>query len=56
MSLEKDLLDIQKSNIEKMLEKLPAPLVGKFYQVDVRVTALANLARMSSTPMVREEN
>ncbi len=53
--IEQQLLDIQKTNIDNMLEQLPAPVVGKFYQVDVRVTALANLVRMSSTPMVRDQ-
>jgi hypothetical protein len=55
MSLEQELLDIQEANIEKMLEQLPVNVVGKFYQLDVRITTLANLARMSSTPMVRDE-
>ena len=55
MALEQELMDIQKANIEKMLEQLPAPVVGKFYQVDVRITSLANLARMASTPLVRDQ-
>ena len=52
---EQEILNTRRDYINKMLEKLPAPLVGKFFQVDVRVTALANLVRMSSVPLVREE-
>jgi Spy/CpxP family protein refolding chaperone len=50
-----DLLDLRKEYLNKMFEQLPAPLVGKFFQIDNRVSALVDLVRMSSTPLVREE-
>ena len=42
-------------SLDKMFEQLPAPLVGKFFQIDNRVSALVDLVRMSSTPLVRDE-
>jgi hypothetical protein len=50
-----DLLDLRKEYLNKMFEQLPAPLVGKFFQIDNRVSALLDLVRMSATPLVREE-
>lgn len=50
-----DLMDLRKEYVNKMFEQLPAPLVGKFFQIDNRFTALADLVRMSSTPLVRDE-
>ena len=55
MQLNQDLLDVRKDYVNKMLEKLPASIVGKFFQIDNRVTTLADLVRMSSTPLVRDE-
>jgi hypothetical protein len=50
-----DLLDLRKEYMDKMFEQLPAPVVGKFFQLDNRVSALIDLVRMSSTPLVRDE-
>ena len=50
-----DLLDLRKEYLNKMFEQLPAPLVGKFFQIDNRVSALVDLVRMSATPLVRDE-
>jgi hypothetical protein len=55
MQSNQDLLDLRKEYVNKMFEQLPAPLVGKFFQIDNRVSALVDLVRMSSTPLVREE-
>jgi hypothetical protein len=56
VQLSQALLDVRKEYLDKMLEQLPAPLVGKFFQLDNRISALADLVRMSSTPLVREED
>jgi hypothetical protein len=48
-------LDLRKEYLNKMFEQLPAPLVGKFFQIDNRVSALLDLVRMSATPLVRDE-
>ena len=50
-----DLFDLRKEYLDKMFEQLPAPLVGKFFQIDNRVSALVDLVRMSATPLVRDE-
>lgn len=50
-----DLLNLRKEYMDKMFEQLPAPVVGKFFQLDNRVSALIDLVRMSSTPLVRDE-
>lgn len=55
MQSNQDLLDLRKEYLNKMFEQLPAPLVGKFFQIDNRVTALIDLVRMSATPLVRDE-
>ena len=52
---QQDLMDVRKEYLDKMFEQLPAPLVGKFFQIDNRVSAVADLVRMSATPLVRDE-
>ena len=52
---QQDLMDVRKEYLDKMFEVLPAPLVGKFFQIDNRVSAVVDLVRMSATPLVREE-
>jgi len=50
-----DIMDLRKEYLNKMFEVLPAPIVGKFFQIDNRVTALVDVVRMSATPLVRDE-
>ena len=50
-----NLLDLRKEYLNKMFEQLPAPLVGKFFQIDNRVSAMLDLVRMSATPLVRDK-
>jgi Spy/CpxP family protein refolding chaperone len=52
---QQDLTDLRKEYLNKMFEVLPAPLVGKFFQLDNRVSAVLDLVRMSATPLVRDE-
>ena len=52
---QQDLMDVRKEYLDKMFEVLPAPLVGKFFQIDNRVSALLDLVRMSATPLIRDE-
>ncbi|MCU0407077.1 MAG: hypothetical protein MUE64_08970 [Ignavibacteriaceae bacterium] len=52
---QQDLTDVRKEYLDKMFEVLPAPLVGKFFQLDNRVSAVLDLVRMSATPLVRDE-
>jgi len=52
---QQDLMDVRKEYLNKMFEVLPAPLVGKFFQIDNRVSAVVDLVRMSATPLVRDE-
>ena len=55
VEIEQERMNIKREYMAKMLEKLPAPLVGKFFQLDARLAALMDLVRMSSVPLVREE-
>ena len=52
---QQDLMDVRKEYLDKMFEVLPAPLVGKFFQIDNRISAVVDLVRMSATPLVRDE-
>jgi len=55
LEIEQERMNIRREYMGKMLEKLPAVVVGKFFQLDARIFALIDLVRMSSIPMVREE-
>jgi hypothetical protein len=55
IKLNQDLLDLRTKYLDKMSEQLPVQVVGKFFQIDNRVSTLADLVRMSSTPLVRDE-
>ena len=55
VKLEQDRLKMKTEYINKMLEKLPATVVGKIFRIDARVSTLVDLVRMSAIPMVRDE-
>lgn len=55
LEIEQERINIRREYMSKMLEKLPATVVGKFFQLDARIFALIDLVRMSSIPMVRSE-
>lgn len=55
VKIEQERLNIRREYIAKMLEKLPPSVVGKFFQLDARIFALIDLVRMSSIPLVRDE-
>jgi hypothetical protein len=55
VEIDQERMNIKREFMAKMLEKLPAPLVGKFFQLDARIFALIDLVRMSAIPLVREE-
>jgi hypothetical protein len=55
IKLNQDLLDLRTKYLDRMSEQLPVQVVGKFFQIDNRVSTLADLVRMSSTPLVRDE-
>ena len=56
VEIEQERMNIRREYMDKMLEKLPPQLVGKFFQLDARIFALIDLVRMSSIPLVREED
>ena len=56
VEVEQERLNIKREYMAKMLEKLPSVVVGKFFQLDARISALIDLVRMSSIPMVRDED
>jgi len=55
VEVEQERMNIRREYMDKMLEKLPPQVVGKFFQLDARIFALIDLVRMSSIPLVREE-
>ena len=55
MNLKQKAIDIQKEYIYKMMEVLPASVVGKFFQIDNRIAAIIDIARMANLPLIREE-
>lgn len=56
VEIEQERMNIRREYMEKMLEKLPPQIVGKFFQLDARIFALIDLVRMSAIPLVREED
>lgn len=56
LEIEQERLNIRREYMGKMLEKLPPVVVGKFFQLDVRIFALIDLVRMSSVPLIRAED
>ena len=56
VEIEQERMNIRREYMDKMLEKLPPQVVGKFFQLDARIFALIDLVRMSSIPLVREED
>jgi len=55
VEIEQERMNVSREFMDKLLEKFPPQLVGKFFQLDARLTALMDLVRMSSVPLVREE-
>jgi hypothetical protein len=55
VKLNEDIFALKKKYMNLMFEQLPAKVVGKFFQIDARVSALVDLVRMSSVPLVRTE-
>jgi hypothetical protein len=55
VEIEQERMNVRREYMDKMLEKLPPQVVGKFFQLDARIFALIDLVRMSSIPMVRQE-
>jgi len=55
INLKMKAVDLQKEYINKMLAVLPASIVGKFFQIDNRIAVLIDVVRMSTVPMVRNE-
>jgi hypothetical protein len=56
VEIEQERMNIRREFMDEMLEKLPPQVVGKFFQLDARIFALIDLVRMSSIPLVREED
>ena len=55
IDLKKRAVDLQEKYIDKMMEVLPISVVGRFFQIDNRISALIDIARMSNLPLAREE-
>lgn len=55
IELKKRAVNIQEEYINKMLDVLPMSVVGKFFQIDNRIAAIIEIARLANVPLVREE-
>ena len=55
IDLKKRAVDLQEEYINKMMEVLPVSVVGRFFQIDNRISALIDIVRMSNLPLAREE-
>ena len=55
IDLKQKAVDLQKEYINKLMEVLPISVVGKFFQIDNRITAIIDIARMANLPLMREE-
>jgi len=55
IELKQRAVNIQDEYINKMLDVLPISVVGKFFQIDNRIAAIIEIARLATIPLVREE-
>lgn len=55
IELKQRAVTIQEEYINKMLGVLPISVVGKFFQIDNRIAAIIEIARLATVPLVREE-
>ena len=55
IALKQRAVNIQEEYINKMLDVLPISVVGKFFQIDNRIAAIIEIARLAAVPLVREE-
>jgi hypothetical protein len=55
IELKQRAVNIQEEYINKMLDVLPISVVGKFFQIDNRIAAIIEIARLATVPLVREE-
>lgn len=55
LDLKEKAVDLQRTYINKMLKVLPISVVGRYFQIDNRISALIDVTRMSNLPLVRKE-
>jgi hypothetical protein len=55
LNLEKDKLSLKSKYIGKMKEVLPAKVVGKFYQIERRLSLLIDAEKVSRIPLLKKE-
>jgi len=55
IDLNQKVQDTRKEYLNKMLEVLPATVVGKFMQIDSRIGAVIDVIRMATVPLIRKE-
>jgi len=49
-------LDLEEKYFDIMSQKLPAQLIGKFFQIDYRLNLMINQQRTEKTPLVRNQD
>ena len=55
LNLERDKQSLKSEYIRKMKKVLPAKVVGKFYQIDRRLSLLIDAEKVSRVPLLKKE-
>ena len=55
LNLERDKQSLKSEYIRKMKKVLPAKVVGKFYQIEKRLTLLIDAEKVSRIPLLKKE-
>jgi hypothetical protein len=55
MDLDRDKLEIKNEYIRKMKKVLPSKVVGRFYQIEKRLTLLIDAEKVSRLPMLKKD-
>ena len=55
LNLERDKQSLKSEYIRKMKKVLPAKVVGRFYQIDKRLTLLIDAEKVSRLPMLKKD-
>jgi len=56
LDLERDKQSLKSEYIRKMKKVLPAKVVGKFYQIDRRLSLLIDAEKVSRVPLLKKED
>ena len=55
LDIQSKRVELTRKHLNKMYEVLPANVVGKFYQIDNRISLMEQVQRTSRVPLVRKQ-